>query len=169
MPRMPSLAKQGAPGLTALLAALAAVGLVGAFLVPHLLGGRRDRQEAAAVDALRDILRAELAHREKGKAFAQDLAALLDQGLLPGPRPVGLKDGTRFGAIARDENGIPLDPARRFAYYAVPEVYGQTGKRFLILDETGRIYAKDPGFSAPPPAAWPASDPTAVGWLILGP
>ncbi len=165
---MPSPAKQGASSLMALLAALTAIGLVLAVLVPHLLGERRDRQEAAAGDALRDILKAELAHHEKGKAFAQDLAALHDQGLLAGPLAVGLKDGTQFGAIARDENGVPFDPARRFAYYAVPEVYGQTGKRFLILDETGRIYARDPGFNAPPPAAWPASDPTTQGWLILG-
>jgi type II secretory pathway pseudopilin PulG len=161
-------AKPAAFTLPALLAALTAIGLVGAFLVPHLLGKHRTSLEAAAVQALGDILKAELAHRADGKGFAQDLATLHDRGLLSGPLAVGLKDGTRFGAIARDENGAPFDPARRFAYYATPEVYGQTGKRFLILDETGRIYARDPGFNAQPPAAWPASDPTTRGWIILG-
>ena len=58
MPPMQPPEKQGASRLGALLAALTAIGLVGAFLVPHLLDARRTGSEAAAVQALGEILKA---------------------------------------------------------------------------------------------------------------
>jgi len=150
--------------------ALTILGAIAAVAVPHRFRANRAAGEAAAIQALEAIVKAEAVYRESeggSRRYCQDLAALGAGQGRAGLPPLGLLAGYRFGSIETDENAAPLAPERRFAYYAVPEIYGVKGMRTLIVDSAGRIFAKDTGRSAPPPA-WPASDPTAAGWTILG-
>lgn len=159
-----------APRLTALVAALAIVGGVLALVVPRLIAERQETGEAAAVAALGRVFRAEQAWKASGKpAFAHDLTVLAQANFLDDALATGTLARYRFGAVLTDANGRPVDPSRRALYYAVPDAYGDTGRRHLLLDETGRIYAKDPGWNAPPPDRWPGDDPTAQGWRLLTP
>lgn len=150
-----------------LAAALGCLAAVAAFLLPHAMRERRREQEASAEATLRSAWKAEQAHRTRTGRYAGNLAALADAGLLPREMATGLKGGYRFGLVGLDERGAPLDPLKRFAYYAVPEAYGDTGTATMIVDAAGLVYARDSGEGAPP-AAWPADDPAAAGWKILG-
>ena len=159
--------------LPALIAALTALGLVGAFLVPRRFQDLRERNEAAAARALLALAKAEAVYREGAGAYSGDLAALADALAASGRAAAfpdlpgrGLEHGYRFGSVEIDETGRPLPRGRRFAYYAVPEVYHVTGERTMLVDPEGRVYARDEGAGLIP-SAWPASDPTAAGWLIL--
>ena len=108
-------------------------------------------------------------------AFRQDLASPAEARLgeivraerLRRDPPLDETAGHRFGRVALDENGAPFenkDGKSRFAYYAVPKTYA--GQRTCLVGEEGRIYAKDTKGEAP--RAWPASDPTAKGWVACG-
>ena len=151
--------------LPALIAALTALGLVGAFLVPHRFRDGRDRNEAAAARALLALAQAEAVYHEGTGGYSGDLAAL-PASLSPDFPSRGLAGGYRFGSVEIDETGRPILRARRFAYYAVPETYHVTGILTLLVGPEGKVYAKDAGSSLPP-SAWPASDPTSEGWIIL--
>lgn len=79
----------------------------------------------------------------------------------------GLKEGYRYGPIGTcDAVTGGKDPARGFAYYAVPDVYPTNGRRTYIVNQEGVYYWKDQGNSAPP-ATWPdpKNDRT---WTKLG-
>ena len=78
------------------------------------------------------------------------------------PLTLGETGGWRFGRIVLDENGAPIAGGRRFACWAAPRGAGRT----LLVSEEGRIYAKDTKGEAP--GMWPASDPTAKGWIACG-
>ncbi len=158
--------------LSALIAALTVLGLVGAFLLPRRFQDNRDRNESLAVRALLALAKGEAVYHEASGSYLGDLAALSDamaahaEAFADLPHS-GRKAGYRFGGVEIDETGRPLPRGRRFAYYAVPETYHVTGVRTLLVDPEGLVYAKDAGSSLPP-TAWPASDPTAAGWVILG-
>ena len=162
------------PALRNLILALAALGAWLAFWVPGRLAARLAADEASAVQSLQGILGAERAFRSRGPRYSLDLTSLAEAGPPPGASrlgpdlALGLKDGYRFGTVELDEAGRPLDPARRFAYYASPVSYGDSGRRTFLAGEDGRVYARDLGNSTPPPA-WPADDPLAAGWTPLSP
>ena len=145
--------------LPAVVAALTVLSAAAAVGVPRMLAASRAANEAAAVVSLRRLVRA-----EASVPYRQDLAALADR--LPPDLSLGSASGYRFGAILLDEAGAPLDPARRFAYYAIPETYGDTGRTTFLAGEDGKVYAKDPGLNVLP-ARWPAADPAAAGWRII--
>ena len=159
--------------LPALIAALTALGLVGVFLVPRRFQDQRDRNEAAAARSLLALAQAEAVYRADSGSYSGDLAGLSDvlaatgkAGSFPGLPSRGMAEGYRFGSVEIDETSRPLPRGRRFAYYAIPEIYHVTGIRTLLVDPEGKVYAKDAGSSLPP-SAWPASDPTSEGWIIL--
>lgn len=102
-----------------------------------------------------------VSRRFEAKREAGERAALA--GLRGGPPALGVLDGYRFGAIALDAKGLPLQAP---AAYAVPEVYGVTGTRTFIADASGRVWAKDQGNNVPP-AVWPSAEPASAGWILL--
>ena len=154
--------------LAAPIAALTLLGLVGAFLLPHRFRDLRGMNEAAATKALQALAKAEAAYHEAGGTYLGDLAALPGalKGLPADFPSRGQDRGYRFGSVEIDETGRPLPRGARFAYYAIPEIYHVTGIRTLLVAPEGRVYAKDTGSSLPP-SAWPASDPTTAGWILL--
>lgn len=160
--------------LPALIAALTTLGLVGAFLVPRRFQDDLERNEAWASRALLALAKAEAVYHAGSGSYSGDLAGLSDGLASPDKAEFfhdlparGLGHGYRFGSVEIDERGRSILRARRFAYYAVPEIYHVTGIRTLLVDPEGRVYAKDAGSSLPP-SAWPASDPASAGWIILG-
>jgi hypothetical protein len=69
---------------------------------------------------------------------------------------VGLPSGGyTFGPIESD--------GKEFAYYATPDAYGTESRETLLIDNEGRVWAKDLG-GEPPPSTWPGPNPEKQGW-----
>lgn len=78
-----------------------------------------------------------------------------------------MKSDAKGASYCMDEDG---DGKREtspvgFAFCAWPAEYGKSGRRTLIVNEEGVVYAKDLGSGATEGCdAWPAEDPTTAGW-----
>ena len=62
-----------------------------------------------------------------------------------------------------DGDGNAFEHPSKFAYVGVPRVYSTTGVRQYVTNEEGVVYQQDLGTGFPV-LAWPAADPTTVGW-----
>jgi len=91
-------------------------------------------------------------------------------GKVATPTPLG---GYLYKAFKKDENGnlynqnlfkkIPATNDSKYGFIAVPAVYGISGTRIFIVNETKNVYATDPVSDEKKWIdQWPAKDPTTV-------
>ncbi len=158
---------------------LVLVGAVAAFAIPNLMESQKAGNETSAEKAMRILVDAEgnfmrTDYDENGKDFCYNLEGLHDVcdaagnkiALIPGNLAKGRREGYRFGTVPAFNAQGDTDRRFGFAYYAVPEVYGKTGRRTYLVRHTGEIFYKDTG-DGTPPGSWP-KDPEAEGWTLLG-
>ncbi len=92
------------------------------------------------------------------------------------PGTASAKSGFYYTVMTTDEVGNPYqnDPdgdgfmthPTGFAFCGYPATYPMTGVRQHIVNEQGVVFAREVG-SVPPTIAWPASDPSTVGWVAV--
>ena len=164
---------------------LVLISAIAAFTVPNLLESQKAGHESGAEKTLKTILDAEADFMKAdfdndGKDFCYNLLNLNAQqdaagnaiNLIPSMPATGIKEGyTYFELGDYDELATPgTDPKYGFAYAAVPTVYGTTGRRTYICNQTGSIFYKDLGATVLTNAStWSAQAPsTGNGWNLLG-
>jgi hypothetical protein len=88
------------------------------------------------------------------------------------------KSGYLYAAMTTDEDGAAYaqDPDgdgtadtnnSRFGFTSYPDVFGTTGKRTYIINESGTVYSKDTTGAGE--FTWPGTDPTdGLGWAAQG-
>ncbi|GEM_PF-1330906 len=154
------------------------IGIIAAFAIPSMLESKTSANESGAQRSLRCIADAEELFSktdpdQDGKDYCCDLANLHDQPDAKG-NPIALidpllKTGTNgnylFGALPTYSavgSAFGKKDKLGFAYYAVPEVYGQTGRKTYILNSEGLLFSMDTGGKIP--TGWP-TDPFSEGWV----
>ena len=141
------------------------------FILPNLAESQKTTQCSGTSEILWNIANQEETYRKAEGRYARDLNRLAAhprtgrKEMLQSLAETGLKGGYRFGTLPAFNASGESDPAKGFAYYAVPETYAVTGRRIYIMDQTG-IWYRDTG-NATPPAAWPSPNPVAAGWTLL--
>jgi hypothetical protein len=153
---------------------LACAGVVAAaYLFPHLfLESQKSTADCiwctGTGNSMGHIQRAEEKHHEAEGRYAYDLKLLAEDPNLGAESiskyfATGLKEGYRYGRLP-DFNAMgESDPIKGFAYYAVPETYGVTGRLTYIQSQSKILYTKDTGGNTPP-SSWPSPSPEALGW-----
>ncbi len=95
--------------------------------------------------------------------------AVTAAGLIPMLRTAG-KSGYLFQTMAAyrtdpDNNGQPWTNTSTYGFQARPEDYATSGRNTYIMSDAGVSYSLDFGNNAAiNGAAWPAANPTTVGW-----
>ena len=168
--------------LVELMIVLVIIGIIAAFAIPSLMESKISGNESAAEKALRTIIDAEATFMktdydmatDPGKNFAFNLANLYDTvdgagntvHLIDGVLKAGSKEGYEFGTLANYNAAAGVDKKYGFAYYAVPSVYPDTGRKTYVCNHEGVMYYKDTG-SAAVPGGWP--DPiNDATWVQVG-
>lgn len=99
-----------------------------------------------------------------GVAGADAVPVPAEEGVIG--KPLGDKPdpkaGYLFKTIAADETGAPYEGSRKFAFCAFPADYGKSGAKTFIVNQEGKVHAKDTG--GKPVDQWPAN-PSASGWI----
>ncbi len=150
------IAKRGFT-LVEMMIVLVIIGIIAAFAIPSMLESRTSANESGAEKALRTIVDAEATFYKTdydmdGKDYSYDLANLHDQAdangnpiaLIDPVLKTGTKEGYLFG-VCTTYNAAGDNDKRGFAYYAVPEVYKQTGRKTYVINSEGIMYYKDTG------------------------
>ncbi len=168
--------------LVELMIVLVIIGIIAAFAIPSLLESQKSGNESSAEKSLRTIVDAEATFMKTdydqaanpGKNFAYNLANLRDTldaaggpiNLIDVLLAAGAKENYVFGTIPTYNAAGASDFRHGFAYYAVPAVYPDSGRKTYVLNSEGVLYYKDQG-AATVPAAWPdpANDAT---WTEVG-
>ncbi len=174
--------------LVEMMIVLVIIGIIAAFAIPSMLESRTSANESGAEKALRTIVDAEATFYKTdydmdGKNYSyhiggagtglSNLSAQLDGNgqainLIDPVLAGGLKEGYIYGDCA-DYNTVDAD-RRGFAYYAVPEVYKQTGRKSYVVSSDGVMYYMDTGSNAVI-AGFPGATPAAMaaaGWIQVG-
>ena len=156
---------------------LVIIGIIAAFAIHSMLESRTSANESGAEKALRTLVDQESVfyktdYDADGKDYSYDLANLRNQvdgagvaiNLIGEDLAAGLKEGYSFG-VCTTYNAAGDADKRGFAYYAVPEVYKQTGRKTYVVNSEGLFFYKDTGSNAVI-AAWP--DVTDGTWVAMG-
>jgi prepilin-type N-terminal cleavage/methylation domain-containing protein len=134
--------------LIELLIVVAIIGIIAAIAIPNLLKSRQAANEASAIGSVRTLGTAQATYqstRGKGKDFAPDLAALVDDGAIDSALGSGVKSGFKFSCVGTASTSAG-DPSY-FDTTAEPQSVGNfgTGNRSFYSNETYVVYQKDGG------------------------
>lgn len=136
--------------LIELLIVVAIIGIIAAIAIPNLLKSRQAANEASAIGSTRTLGTAQATYqstRGKGKDFAVDMTALLNDKAIDSALGSGNKSGFAFtcdGVAAATAS--PFTPSY-FDTTAVPQSTGNfgTGNRSFYSNETYVVYQLDGG------------------------
>ena len=163
--------------LVEMMIVLVIIGIIAAFAIPSMLESRTSANESGGEKSLRTLADQESVFYKTdydgdGKDYCYDLAALRNTvdgngqaiNLIGADIAAGLKEGYIIGACAT-YNAAGDNDKRGYAYYAVPEVYKQTGRKTYVINSEGLFFYKDTGSKAVI-GNWP--DVTDGTWVAMG-
>jgi type IV pilus assembly protein PilA len=156
------------------------LGIVAAIAIPSLMRARVSANESATIGDVRTVISAEAAYQSASGGFygppeclarpseclpAYDGPTFLDRELASATVKSGYRRTFHPGPAASPAAAAGAPPATRalesFAYVAVPETPGKTGRRAFCGDASGRVCAVSDGAidagrgECPPPPACP--------------
>lgn len=115
--------------------------LIASIAIPNLLASRRAANEGAALRTLRIVHGAQQTYQSTtGRGQYGTLADLQRDSLISTDLASGVRSGYRFKVEVVKDRG---DGWASFTAAAVPTVYGSSGRRSFLIDESGVLRGED--------------------------